>query len=115
MSAQLHCHILVVYHHHPGNILLHTIGLELMLLPVGQEVVDGVPQPTLIAMDPRRDGLPGSISNSVAVRGPESWSLVSAEDFESEEDLCDDFELHLSWTRDFLDPIPRGGGDAQVL
>jgi hypothetical protein len=34
-SAQLHCHILVVNHLHPGNILFHPIGLELILLPVG--------------------------------------------------------------------------------
>jgi hypothetical protein len=40
MSSQLHGHILVVYHLHPGDILLHPVGLELILLPVGQEVVD---------------------------------------------------------------------------
>jgi hypothetical protein len=34
-SAQLYCHILVVYHLHPGNIFLHPVGLELILLPVG--------------------------------------------------------------------------------
>jgi hypothetical protein len=34
-SAQLHCHVLVVYHLHPGNILFHPVGLELILLPVG--------------------------------------------------------------------------------
>jgi hypothetical protein len=77
MSAQLHRHILVVHHLHPGDILLHLIGLELILLPVGKEVVDGFLQPTLVAMDPRCDGLQGGVSNSVAVRGPESWSLVS--------------------------------------
>jgi hypothetical protein len=96
----------VVYHHHPGNTLLHPIGLELILLPVGKEVVDGVIQPTLVAMDPRHDGLPGGISNSVTVRGPESWSLVSAEDSGSEEDFCDGFELDPPWTLDFLDPVP---------
>jgi hypothetical protein len=105
----------VVHHLHPGNILLHPISLELILLPVRQELVDGVLQPTLIAADPRCDGLPGGISNSVAVRGPESWSLVSAKDSGSEEDLCDGFELHLPWTWNFLDPILGGGGDAQVL
>jgi hypothetical protein len=57
-------------------------------------VVDGVLQPTLAAMDPRCDGLPGGISNSVAARGPKSWSLVSVEDSGSEEDFCDGFELH---------------------
>jgi hypothetical protein len=34
-SAQLHRHILVVYHLHPGDILFHPVGLELILLPVG--------------------------------------------------------------------------------
>jgi hypothetical protein len=115
MSAQLHRHILVVHHLHPVDILLHPISLELILLPVGQEVVDKVLQPTLIAADPRCDGLPGGISNSVATRGPESWSLVSSKDSGSEEDLGDGFELHPPWTWDFLDPVPGGGGDAQVL
>jgi hypothetical protein len=52
MSAQLYHHILVVYHLHPENILPHPISLELILLPVGQEVVDRVLHPTLVAMDP---------------------------------------------------------------
>jgi hypothetical protein len=34
MSAQLHRHILMVYHLHPGDILFYPIGLELILLPV---------------------------------------------------------------------------------
>jgi hypothetical protein len=34
MSAQLHRHILVVYHLHPGDILFHPVGLELILLPI---------------------------------------------------------------------------------
>jgi hypothetical protein len=80
MSAQLHRHILVVYHFHPGDILFRPVGLELILLPLGQEVVDRVLHPTLVAMDQRCDGLPGGIGNSIATRGPESWSLVSAED-----------------------------------
>jgi hypothetical protein len=115
MSAQLHRHILVVYHLHPGDILLHPIGLELILLPVGQEVVDGVLQLTLAATDLRCDGLPGGIGNSIATRGPESWSLVSADDSGSEENLCNGFELHPPWTRDFLDPVHGSGGDAQVF
>jgi hypothetical protein len=104
-----------VYHLHPGNILLHPVGLELILLPIGQEVVDRVLQLTLVAMDPRCDGLSGGIDNSIVARGPERWSLVSAEDSGSEENLCDGFELHPSWMRDFLDPMPGSGGDAQVL
>jgi hypothetical protein len=84
-----------MYHLHPGDILLYPVGLELILLPVGQEVVDRVLQPTLVATDPRCDDLPGGFNNSIAARGPESWSLVSAEDSGSEENLCDGFELHL--------------------
>jgi hypothetical protein len=40
---------------------------------------------------------------------------MSAENSRSEEDFCDGFELHPPWTWDFLDLVPRGGGDAQVL
>jgi hypothetical protein len=115
MSDQLHRHILVVYYLHPRNILPHPIALELILLPVGQEVVDGVLHPTLVATNPRCDGLPGSISYNIAARGPESWSLVSAEDSRSEENICDGFKLHPPWMRDFLDPVLGSGGDAQVL
>jgi hypothetical protein len=94
MSAQLHRHILVVYHLHPGDILFHPVGLELIRLPVGQEVVDQVLQLTLVAMDLRCYGLLGGIGNSITVRGPESGSLVSVEDSGSEENLCDGLELH---------------------
>jgi hypothetical protein len=87
----------------------------LILLPVGLEVVDGVLQSNLVATDPQCDGLPGGIGNSIAVRGPESWSLVLAEDSGSKENLYDGFELHPPWTRDFLDPVPGSGGDAQVF
>jgi hypothetical protein len=97
------------------RLLLYPIGLEFIPLPVGQEVVDGVLQPTLVAMDPRCNGLPGGISNNIAARGPESWSLVSVEDFGSEENLYDGFELHPPWTRDLLDLVPGSGGDAQVF
>jgi hypothetical protein len=34
----------VVYHLHPGDIPFHPVGLELIFLPVGQEVVDRVLQ-----------------------------------------------------------------------
>jgi hypothetical protein len=83
----------VVYHLHPGDIPFHPVGLELIFLPIGQEVVDRVLQPALVATDPRSDGLPGGISNSIAARSAESWSLVSAEDPGSEENLCDGLDL----------------------
>jgi hypothetical protein len=42
----------MVHHLHLGDILLHPIGLELILLPIGQEAVDEVLQLTLVATDP---------------------------------------------------------------
>jgi hypothetical protein len=84
----------VVYHLHPRNIPFHLVGLELILLPVGQEVVDRVLQPALVAMDPRCDGLPGDIGNSITAQSLESWSLMSAEDPRSEGNLCDGLELY---------------------
>jgi hypothetical protein len=93
-SAQFHCHILVVYHLYPGDIHFHPVGLELILLPVGQEVVDRALQSAPVATDPRCDGLPGGIGNNITVRCPESWSFVSAEDPGSKENLCDGHELH---------------------
>jgi hypothetical protein len=51
-SAQLHRHILVVYHLHPGDIPFHLVGLELIFLPVGHEVVDRVLELALVATDP---------------------------------------------------------------
>jgi hypothetical protein len=70
MNAQLHHHILVVYHLHPGDIPFQPVGLELIFLLVGQEVVDRVLQPALVATDPRCDGLLGGLSNSITVRSP---------------------------------------------
>jgi hypothetical protein len=76
---------------HPGGVPSPSweypswpIGLELILLTVGLEVVDVVLQPMLVSTDPRCDVLPGGIGNIVIARGPESWSLVSAKDFGSE-------------------------------
>jgi hypothetical protein len=63
----------VVYHLHHGDIPFHPVGHELILLPVGQEVVDRVLQSTLIAMDPRSDGLPGSISNNIILKLVQSF------------------------------------------
>jgi hypothetical protein len=86
---------------HPGcvpspswDIPFHPVGLELIFLPLGQEVAHRFLQSTLVAMDPRCDALQGGIGNSIIARGPESWSLVSAEDSRSEENLCDGLELH---------------------
>jgi hypothetical protein len=39
---------------------------------------------------------------------------VPTEDRKPREDLCDGFEFQPPWTRDSLDLVSEGGGDAQV-
>jgi hypothetical protein len=77
--------------------------------------VDGVLQPALVATEPRSDGQPGGVSHCVATRRFESRPLVPTEDLGPEEDLCVGLELHPSWMWDFLDPVTRDDGDAQVF
>jgi hypothetical protein len=76
--------------------------------------VDGVLQFTLVAIAPRSDGLPSGISHNITDRCSEGWPLVPTEDPRSVEDLCNYLKFHPPWTRDSLDPVSWGGGDAQV-
>jgi hypothetical protein len=76
--------------------------------------VDGVLQLVLIAMTPRSDSLPGDVSHSIATRCSEGWPLVPADDLGPGEDLYGGLEFHPPWTRDFLNPVSGGSGDAQV-
>jgi hypothetical protein len=76
--------------------------------------VDGVLQFTLVVTAPRSDGMSGSISHSITHRCSEGWPLVPTEDPGSREDLCNYLEFHPPWTRDSLDPVSLGRGDAQV-
>jgi hypothetical protein len=94
-GAQLHRHILVVYHIHSRDILLHPRGLEFVLPSLRQEAVDGVLQFILVATSPRSDGLPGGISHNITDRCSEGWPLVPAEDPGPREDLCNYLEFHL--------------------
>jgi hypothetical protein len=68
VGAQLHCHVLVVYHLHPRDILLHPRALEFDLLSPRQEAVDGVLQLILIVMAQRSDGLLGGVSHNITDR-----------------------------------------------
>jgi hypothetical protein len=114
VGAQLHHHVLVVYHIHYGDNLLHPRGLEFVLPSLRQDAVDRVQQFILVAMAPRSDGLLGGIGHDITDRCSEGWPLVPVEDHGPREDLCNCHEFHLPWMRDSLDPISWGGGDAQV-
>jgi hypothetical protein len=114
VGSQLRRHIQVVYHLHPGDILLHCKGLESALLLLMQEAVDGVLQLSLVATALRSDGLPGGVSHNITDRCSEGWPLVHAEDPRPREDLYNCLEFHPPWTWDSLDLVSWGGGDAQV-
>jgi hypothetical protein len=62
MGAHLHKHILMMHHKHPGNIGLDPGSLELVLLPLWQQVIDGVPQLVMISAAASGDRLPCSVS-----------------------------------------------------
>jgi hypothetical protein len=71
MGAHLHEHILVMHHEHPRNISLDPRSLELVLLPLWQQVIDGVPQLIMISAAVGGDPLPCSVSYCILVSGPE--------------------------------------------
>jgi hypothetical protein len=87
MGAHLHKHILVMHHKHPGNINLDPRNLELVSLPLWKQVVDGVPQLIMISSVVGGDRLPCNVSYYILVSGSEGWSLVSAEQIGSTDDL----------------------------
>jgi hypothetical protein len=88
VGAQLHHHILVVYHLHPGDTLLHPRGLEFALLSLRQEVVDGVLQLILVTTAPRSDGMLDGVSHSITDRCSKGWPLMHIEVPRPKEDLC---------------------------
>jgi hypothetical protein len=77
-------------------------------------VVDGVLQFILVATALRSEGLPGVICHSITDRCSEGWPLVPVEDPRSGENLYNSLEFYLPWTRDSLDLVSWGRGDAQV-
>jgi hypothetical protein len=70
-GARLHKHILVMHHKHPGNIGLDPRSLEIVLLPLWQQVIDGVPQPVMISAAVGGDRLPCNVSYCILASGPE--------------------------------------------
>jgi hypothetical protein len=78
-----------MHHKHPGNIGLDPKSLELVLLPLRQQVIDGVPQLIMISVAIGGDCLPCSVSYCILVSGPEGWTLVTAEHVRSADDLHD--------------------------
>jgi hypothetical protein len=114
-SAHLHKHILVMHHKHPGNIGLDPRSLGLVLLPLRQQVVDGVPQLILISAAVGGDCLPCSVSYYILVSSPEGWALVTAEYIRSADDLHDCLVLFKSRAQSSLDSELWWCGDVDVV
>jgi hypothetical protein len=102
-SAHHHKHILVMHNKHPGNIGLDPRSLKPVLLPLWQQVIDGVPQLVMISVAIGGDRLPCSISYCILVSGPEGWTLMLAEHIRSAIDLHDCLVLFSASAQNSLD------------
>jgi hypothetical protein len=104
----------VVDHLNPRDGDLHLRRPELILLPLRQEVIDGVLQLAVMSAIPIGDGLPSSASHNITARCSECWLGVPANHIGPMEDLHNGPVLKPPWMRDPLDPELWGGGDAHM-
>jgi hypothetical protein len=104
-----------MHHKHPRNIGLDPRSHELVLLPLWQQVIDGVPQLIMIPATVGGDRLPCSVSYCILVSGPEGWTLVSAKHIRSADDLHDCLVLFLAWARNSLDSELWRSGDVDAV
>jgi hypothetical protein len=118
----------MMHHKHPGNMLLDPRSLQLVLLPLWQQVIGGVLQLVVISMAVGGDRLPCSVSYCILVSGPEGWTLVLTEHIGSADDLHDclvlfsakawnslDSEVQRSGDVDAVQQIPQSASGAQAL
>jgi hypothetical protein len=114
MSAHFHKHILVMHHKHPRTIP-DNCCLELVLLPLRQQVIDNVPQLVMISTTVGGDGLPCSVSYCILVSGPEGWTFVTTEHVRSADDLHDCLVLFSAKVRNSLDSEIWQSGDVDMV
>jgi hypothetical protein len=72
MGAHFHRHALVMNHQHPGNIYLDPRSFELVILPLGLQVIDGILQLRIISAVVGGDRLPSSVTYYILVTGSKS-------------------------------------------
>jgi hypothetical protein len=105
----------MMHHKHPGNIGLDPRSLELVLLPLRQQVIDCVSHLVMIFVAIGGDHLPCSVSYCILVSGPEGWTLVTAEHVRSTDDLNDFLVLFSSGARNSLDSKLWRSGDVDAV
>jgi hypothetical protein len=115
MGAHLHKHILMMHHKHHGNIGVDPRSLELVLLPLWQQVIDGVPQLIMISTVVGGDRLPCSVNYCILVSGPKGWTIVSAEHIGSLDDLHDCLILFSARAWNSLDSELWRSGDVDAV
>jgi hypothetical protein len=104
-----------MHHKHLRNIDLDPINLELVFLPLWQQVIDGVPQLIMIFAAVGGDCLPCSVGYCILVSGPEGWTLVSAEHIRTTDDLHDCLVLFLARAWNSLDSELWRSGDVDAV
>jgi hypothetical protein len=104
-----------MHHKHSGNIGLDAKSLELVLLPLRQQVIDGVPQLIMISAAVGGDCLPCNVNYCILVTGPEGWTLVSAEHIRSTDDLHDCLVLFSARAQNSLDSELWRSGDVVAV
>jgi hypothetical protein len=104
-----------MHHKHLGSIDLDPRSLKLVLLPLWQQVIDGVPQLIMISVAVGGDHLSCSVSYCILVSGPEGWTLVSVEHIRSADDLHDCLVLFSARARNSLDSELWRSGDVDAV
>jgi hypothetical protein len=104
-----------MHHKHPRDIGLDPRSLELVPLPLRQQMVDGVPQLIMISTVVGGDRLPCGISYCILVSGSESWTLVTTGRIRSTDDLHDCLVLFSSRAWNSLDYELWRSGDVDVV
>jgi hypothetical protein len=102
-------------HQYLGDICLDPRSFELVLLPLRQQVRDGVLQLLMISMVVGGDHLPCSVSYCILVCGSKSWTLVTAEHIRSTEDLYDYLVLFSSRAWNSFDSELWQSGDVEAV
>jgi hypothetical protein len=115
MGAHFHRHILVMNHQDFGDICLDPRSPELVLLPLRQQVIDGVLQLLMISAVVGGNRLSWSISYCILVSGSESWTLVMAEHIRSSEDHHDCIVLFSCRARNSFDSDLWRRSDVEVV
>jgi hypothetical protein len=95
-----------MHHKHLGNIDLDPRSLELVLLPLMQQVIDSVPQLIMIS---------AVVGGDCLLSGPEGWTLMTAEHIRSTDDFQDCIVLFLCRVRNSLDSKLWWSGDADAV